>query len=115
MLKPTKFLLRSSKTSRLLDFSHHMFANGFNTSFDQVTQSLNGLQNIDLSKIQEWKNALKSIYCYNFDTYEKFDEEEKKQISKDKIIIKITIQLILEVFLLLRSKVHLTMNQQINP
>ena len=74
MLKPTKFLLRSSKTSRLLDFSHHMFANGFNTSFDQVTQSLNGLQNIDLSKIQEWKNALKSIYCYNFDTYEKFDE-----------------------------------------
>ena len=53
MLKPTKFLLRSSKTSRLLDFSHHMFANGFNTSFDQVTQSLNGLQNIDLSKIQE--------------------------------------------------------------
>ena len=74
MLKPTKFLLRSSKTSRLLDFSHHMFANGFNTSFDQVTQSLNGLKNIDLSKIQEWKNALKSIYCYNFDTYEKFDE-----------------------------------------
>ena len=74
MLKPTKFLLRSSKTSRLLDFSHHMFANGFNTSFDQVTQSLNGLQNIDLSKIKEWKNALKSIYCYNFDTYEKFDE-----------------------------------------
>ena len=74
MLKPTKFLLRSSKTSRLLDFSHHMFANGFNTSFDHVTQSLNGLQNIDLSKIQEWKNALKSIYCYNFDTYEKFDE-----------------------------------------
>ena len=74
MLKPTKFLLRSSKTSRLLDFSHHMFANGFNTSFDQVTQSLNGLKNIDLSKIQEWKNALKSIYCYNFETYEKFDE-----------------------------------------
>ena len=74
MLKPTKFLLSSSKTSRLLDFSHHMFANGFNTSFDQVTQSLNGLQNIDLSKIQEWKNALKSIYCYNFETYEKFDE-----------------------------------------
>ena len=42
-------------------------------------------------------------------------KEEKKQISKDKIIIKITIQLILEVFLPLRSKVHLTMNQQINP
>ena len=74
MLKPTKFLLSSTKTSRLLDFSHHMFANGFNTSFDQVTQSLNSLKNIDLSKIQEWKNALKSIYCYNFETYEKFDE-----------------------------------------
>ena len=74
MLKPTKFLIRSSKTSRLLDFNHHMFAHGFNTSFDQATQSLEGLQHIDLSKIQEWKNALKSIYCYNFDTFEKFDE-----------------------------------------
>ena len=42
-------------------------------------------------------------------------KEEKKQISKNKIIIKITIQLILEVFLPLPSKVHLTMNQQINP
>ena len=74
MLKPTKFLIRSSKTSRLLDFNHHMFAHGFNTSFDQATQSLEGLQHIDLSKIQEWKNALKSIYCYNFETFEKFDE-----------------------------------------
>ena len=74
MLKPTKFLIRSSKTSRLLDFNHHMFGHGFNTSFDQATQSLEGLQHIDLSKIQEWKNALKSIYCYNFDTFEKFDE-----------------------------------------
>ena len=74
MLKPTKFLLRSSKTSRLLDFCHHMFAHGFNTSFYEVTQSLNGLQHIDLSKIKEWKNALKSIYCYNFETFEKFDE-----------------------------------------
>jgi uncharacterized protein with von Willebrand factor type A (vWA) domain len=51
-----------------------MFAHGFNTSFDQATQSLKGLQHIDLSKIQEWKNALKSIYCYNFETFEKFDE-----------------------------------------
>jgi uncharacterized protein with von Willebrand factor type A (vWA) domain len=51
-----------------------MFAHGFNTSFDQATQSLEGLQHIDLSKIQEWKNALKSIYCYNFETFEKFDE-----------------------------------------
>ena len=74
MLKPTKFLIRSSKTSRLLDFNHHMFGHGFNTSFDQATQSLEGLQHIDLSKIQEWKNALKSIYCYNFETFEKFDE-----------------------------------------
>ena len=74
MLKPTKFLIRSSKTSRLLDFNHHMFAHGFNTSFDQATQSLEGLQHIDLSKIQEWKNALKSIYSYNFETFEKFDE-----------------------------------------
>ena len=74
MLKPTKFLIRSSKTSRLLDFNHHMFAHGFNTSFDQANQSLEGLQHIDLSKIQEWKNALKSIYCYNFETFEKFDE-----------------------------------------
>ena len=74
MPKPTKFLIRSSKTSRLLDFNHHMFAHGFNTSFDQATQSLEGLQHIDLSKIQEWKNALKSIYCYNFETFEKFDE-----------------------------------------
>ena len=74
MLKPTKFLIRSSKTSRLLDFNHHMFAHGFNTSFDKATQSLEGLQHIDLSKIQEWKNALKSIYCYNFETFEKFDE-----------------------------------------
>ena len=74
MLKPTKFLIRSSKTSRLLDFNHHMFVHGFNTSFDQATQSLRGLQHIDLSKIQEWKNALKSIYCYNFETFEKFDE-----------------------------------------
>ena len=74
MLKPTKFLIRSSKTSRLLDFNHHMFAHGFNTSFDQATQSLEGLQHIDLLKIQEWKNALKSIYCYNFETFEKFDE-----------------------------------------
>ena len=74
MLKPTKFLIRSSKTSRLLDFNHHMFAHGFNTSFDQATQSLEGLKHIDLSKIQEWKNALKSIYCYNFETFEKFDE-----------------------------------------
>ena len=74
MLKPTKFLIRSSKTSRLLDFNHHMFAHGFNTSFDQATQSLEGLQHIDLSKIKEWKNALKSIYCYNFETFEKFDE-----------------------------------------
>ena len=74
MLKPTKFLIRSSKTSRLLDFNHHMFAHGFNTSFEQATQSLEGLQHIDLSKIQEWKNALKSIYCYNFETFEKFDE-----------------------------------------
>ena len=45
----------------------------------------------------------------------RMEDLEKKQISKDKIIIKITIQLILEVFLPLRSKVHLTMNQQINP
>ena len=74
MLKPTKFLIRSSKTSRLLDFNHHMFGHGFNTSLDQATQSLEGLQHIDLSKIQEWKNALKSIYCYNFETFEKFDE-----------------------------------------
>ena len=74
MLKPTKFLIRSSKTSRLLDFNNHMFAHGFNTSFDQATQSLEGLRHIDLSKIQEWKNALKSIYCYNFETFEKFDE-----------------------------------------
>ena len=74
MLKPTKFLIRSSKTSRLLDFNKHMFAHGFNTSFDQATQSLEGLQHIDLSKIQEWKNALKSIYSYNFETFEKFDE-----------------------------------------
>ena len=74
MLKPTKFLIRSSKNSRLLDFNHHMFGHGFNTSFDQATQSLEGLQHIDLSKIQEWKNALKSIYCYNFETFEKFDE-----------------------------------------
>ena len=74
MLKPTKFLIRSSKSSRLLDFNHHMFGHGFNTSFDQATQSLEGLQHIDLSKIQEWKNALKSIYCYNFETFEKFDE-----------------------------------------
>ena len=74
MLKPTKFLIRSSKSSRLLDFNHHMFGHGFNTSFDQATQSLEGLKHIDLSKIQEWKNALKSIYCYNFETFEKFDE-----------------------------------------
>ena len=47
MLKPTKFLIRSSITSRLLDFTHHMHANGFNTSFDQVYQSLKGLKHID--------------------------------------------------------------------
>ena len=65
MLKPTKFLVRSSITSRLLDFTHHMHANGFNTTFDQVYQSLKGLKHIDLSHINDWKSALKSIYCYN--------------------------------------------------
>ena len=74
MLKPTKFLVRSSITSRLLDFTHHMHANGFNTTFDQVYQSLKGLKHIDLSHINDWKSALKSIYCYNLQTFENFDE-----------------------------------------
>ena len=74
MLKPTKFLVRSSITSRLLDFTHHMHANGFNTTFDQVYQSLKGLKHIDLSHINDWKSALKSIYCYNMETFENFDE-----------------------------------------
>ena len=74
MLKPTKFLVRSSITSRLLDFTHHMHSNGFNTTFDQVYQSLKGLKYIDLSHINDWKSALKSIYCYNLQTFENFDE-----------------------------------------
>ena len=74
MLKPTKFLVRSSIKSRLLDFTHHMYANGFNTTFDQVFQSLKGLKHIDLSDLNDWKSALRSIYCYNFQTYENFDE-----------------------------------------
>ena len=73
MLKPTKFLVRSSIKSRLLDFTHHMYANGFNTTFDQVFQSLKGLKHIDLSDLNDWKSALRSIYCYNFQTYENFD------------------------------------------
>ena len=74
MLKPTKFLVRSSITSRLLDFTHHMYANGFKTTFDQVFQSLKGIKHIDLSNIDDWKSALKSIYCYNLQTFENFDE-----------------------------------------
>ena len=74
MLKPTKFLVRSSIKSRLLDFTHHMYANGFNTTFDQVFQSLKGLKHIDLLDLNDWKSALRSIYCYNFQTYENFDE-----------------------------------------
>ena len=74
MLKPTKFLVRSSIKSRLLDFTHHMYANGFNTTYDQVFQSLKGLKYIDLSDLNDWKSALRSIYCYNFQTYENFDE-----------------------------------------
>jgi len=51
-----------------------MYANGFNTTFDQVFQSLRGLKQIDLSDLNEWKSALRSIYCHNFQTYENFDE-----------------------------------------
>ena len=75
MLKPTKFLLRSSKTSRLLDFSHHMFANGFNTSFDQVTQSLNGLKNIDLSKANENHIESQEVSLLHID-YDKYSAEK---------------------------------------
>ncbi len=90
MLKPTKFLARSSIKSRLLDFTHHMYANGFNTTFDQVFQSLKGLKHIDLSDLNDWKSALRSIYCYNFQTYENFDElfdsfeRQKNDLNKNK-------------------------------
>ena len=35
---------------------------------------IKGLKHIDLSDLNDWKSALRSIYCYNFQTYENFDE-----------------------------------------
>jgi uncharacterized protein with von Willebrand factor type A (vWA) domain len=74
MSKPTKFFLRTSKTSRLIDFGKHAFENGFNTGLEELLQSINTLKYIDMSKVNNWRSSLKSIYSYNFDTYEKFDE-----------------------------------------
>ncbi len=74
MLKPTKFLLRTSKISRLQDFYDHLRNNGFNVSLEDLMTSLRAIRNIDISCIFEWKNSLKAVFSYNLDSFERFDE-----------------------------------------